>query len=579
MALTPRRANADKSSVLTEDRVAPVRPPLASPATEAETEASRAHAPTRSGAPGRRARTLAWTALPILFACLLIDQLRALFGYSRLATNEDQTLLWFAGRELLHLQLHEPSFYGQNYNTVFEAVPGELLHLLGVSLALASPLSAMLMASACWVVLAWAAHRRGHRLAAAAALALPVCLCVPYLLLFDAPRGVLSGDLAGAVAVAAALTIRRPRLRLAVLIAVGGLAIAWENAVALAVLPALAATTVSGISELLDRPRRTLLAAGAALLVPLGWWLLDHLWYRAHSIDLTATSVNTKLQLSVLVTNLTHPGRLFGFYEPQLLQHAAVPLVAMAVLLTLAGAISITSRRAEPAAAALAFLAVLLLALSVRDTLDVHPDLYLSGSRFLLPLPIGLWVVLYFSLSAARNRHRHRASTRRRLDPRIPLAGIVTLAAASLVVGQLRFPAEVHAVTVADTGPHPVIVVVNPEALLAECAAVNRTYRHDRAQLLVSYERDVAYGCASQTGMNTLNTTYDRRGWLLRRAALRPLERILIQGWTCPVIARRAGACQPAGSYGTVLLLTPPRPASVSLGLAGIPLRGATRSP
>jgi hypothetical protein len=85
-----------------------------------------------------RSRRLARLGLIALFACFAIDQLHALLGYGRFATDEDQTLLWFAGRELLHLHLHEPNFYGQNYNTVFEAIPGELLHLLGVSLALAA---------------------------------------------------------------------------------------------------------------------------------------------------------------------------------------------------------------------------------------------------------------------------------------------------------------------------------------------------------------------------------------------------------------------------------------------------------
>jgi hypothetical protein len=512
--------------------------------------------------------------LVVLFTCFEIDQLRALFGYSRLATNEDQTLLWFAGRELLHLHVHEPSFYGQNYNTVFEAIPGELLHLLGLSVALASPLGVMLMASACWLVLAWAANRRGHTLAAAAALALPVCLSVPYLLLLDTPRGVLSGDLAGAVAVAAAVAIRRPRLRLAVLIAVGGLAIAWENAVALAVLPALAATTVGSMRGLLDRPRRTLLAAGGALLVPVGWVVMDHLWYRAHSVDLTAASVNTKLQLSVLGTNLSHPGRLFGFFEPQLWQHPAAPIVAIAVLLTLAIAISVAVRRLEPAVAAVTFLAVLLIILSVRDTLDVHPDLYLSGSRFLLPMPIGLWVVLHFSLSAARRRPGARAGARRRVDPRVLMAAIVMVGAASTILAQARCASQTRAVTGVDAGAHPVIVVLNSEALLAQCAAVTRTYHDTRAQLLVTNQRNVAYGCAASSGLNTLDAEYDRRGWLLHAAAVAPLDRILIQDRTCRSIAARAGVCRPQAD-GTVLLLTPRRPPSVSLDLAAEPIRGA----
>lgn len=70
-------------------------PPGALPAS-APTEAISA-----SGDRGRR-RRFAWIALVVLFGCFEIDQLRALFGYSRLATDEDQTLLWFAGRELLN---------------------------------------------------------------------------------------------------------------------------------------------------------------------------------------------------------------------------------------------------------------------------------------------------------------------------------------------------------------------------------------------------------------------------------------------------------------------------------------------
>jgi hypothetical protein len=562
--------------MLIDDPPAPVTAPLDAPT--GEDEATVVQPEIVSLGDRVRGRLFAWTAAIVLTLCFEIDQLRALFGYSRSATDEDQTLLWFAGRQLAHLHFHEPNFYGQNYNTVFEAIPGELFHLLGVSLALASPLGVMLMGSACWLVLAWAAHRRGHQLAAAAALALPVCMSVPYLLLLDAPRGVLSGDLLGAVAIAAAVAIRRPTLRLAVLIAVGGLAIVWDNAMALAVLPALAATTVSGIRSLRDRPARTVLAAGGALLVPVAWWLLDHVWYLSHPAYLTAKSVNTKLQVSVLATNLSHPNRLFGFYEPELWRHPAVAVLAIAILLILAIVVSFAFRRPEAAAAALTFLAVLLLILSVRDTLDVHPDLYLSGSRFLLPMPIGLWVVLHFSLSAARHRHRDRAAGRRRLDPRVPMAAIVLMAAASMIVSQARFTSEIHAVTTVDAGAHPVIPVLNPTALLAQCAAVTGIYRDARAQLLVTGQRDVAYACAAESGVNTLDTDYDRRGWLLRAAAIRPVRRILIQGWTCRSLAPGSGACLALGDR-TVLLRTRPRPASVSLALAGIPIRGATRSP
>lgn len=557
--------------MLTDERAAPAPPAPISPEVAAVT----AH-PGKlpgSGDPGRR-HLFELTAFVVLFAGFELDQLRALLSYGRVATDEDQTLLWFAGRELLALHVHQPNFYGQNYNTVFEALPGQLLHLLGISLALASPLGTMLIASVCWLVLAWVALRRGHQLATAAALALPVCLSVPYLLLFDAPRGVLSGDLAGVVAVAAALAIRRPHWRLAVLLAVGGLAIAWDNAVALVVLPALAATTVSSMRGLLERPWRTLVFAGGAILIPAGWLALDHLWYRGHAADLTAANVNTKLQLSTLGTNLSHPARLFGFYEPQLWQNPAVVIAAIALLLILAVAVSFTVRRSAPAVAALTFLVVLLVILSVRDTLDVHPDLYLSGSRFLVPMPIGLWVVLFFTLAAIRDHRRGRAPGRRRLDPRVPLAAFTVVALASVVSAQARFGAEIRRVTAIDAGTHPVLVVVNPTALLAECADVTRVYHATRAELLVTYQRNVAYGCAAQDGLNTLDTDYERRGWLRRTADNQPISRILIQGWSCRTLSAHAGACRAEG-HGTVLLTTPHRPPGVTLAATAVALGGA----
>jgi hypothetical protein len=540
-----------------------------------------AHAPTvggRRGGPGRLAKSRQLgrgvstrALLVVLLVCFELDQLRAVFGYSRLATDEDQTLLWAAGRELVHLRLHEPNFYGQNYNTVFEALPGELLHLLGLSLALAIPLGTMLMASACWLVLAWAAHRRGHQLAAVLALALPVCLTVPYLLLVDAPRGVLTGDLAGAVAVAAALVIGRPRLRLAVLVSVGGLAVAWDNAAALVVIPALAGTTVADLRVLVRRPRRTLLAAGAGLLLPAGWWLLDHVFYTGHPTDLTAPGVNTKLALSVLLTNVSHPERLFGFYAPQLAPSAALALGAIGTVVMLAVVTGVVHRRPAATAAALGFAGVLVAILSAQDTLSVHPDLYLSGSRFLLPMPLGLWVVCDFWLAPGTRRAE---SHRRRLGYRAALGGLVTVAVASLVVGQLRFPAQVRRVSAVDASGNPVIVVVNPNLLLAQCDGVSAVYRQSRAQLLVTNQRDVAYGCAAQNGLSTLDPEYERRGWLLRAAATTPLRRILIVGWSCRAIPRSAGTCRATGQ-GTVLLSTPARAATLSLERAGIAVRGA----
>jgi hypothetical protein len=69
----------------------------------------------------------------VLGGGLLIDQLRALLSFGRSHTDQDQTILWYAGRELLSGRVYEPNFFGQRYNTTFEAIPGALLHIAGLS--------------------------------------------------------------------------------------------------------------------------------------------------------------------------------------------------------------------------------------------------------------------------------------------------------------------------------------------------------------------------------------------------------------------------------------------------------------
>jgi len=156
---------------------------------------------------------------------LILDQLRVVMSFGRSHTDEDQTLLWYAGRELLSGRLHEPNFYGQTYNTVFESLPGALLHLTGLPWATAVPIGTALLVTLAWMVVAAGAYVGGQPLAALLALAAPLVMRVQYLLLFDAPRGVLAGDLANAVAIAIALGSPRHQTRLGSLVAIGGLAI------------------------------------------------------------------------------------------------------------------------------------------------------------------------------------------------------------------------------------------------------------------------------------------------------------------------------------------------------------------
>jgi hypothetical protein len=102
-----------------------------------------------------------WGGAGVLATGLTLDQLRVLLSFGRFHTDQDETILWYAGRELLSGKVYEPNFFGQRYNTTFEAVPGALVHAAGLSWGTALPLTTTLLVSLAWVLLAATAYRRG----------------------------------------------------------------------------------------------------------------------------------------------------------------------------------------------------------------------------------------------------------------------------------------------------------------------------------------------------------------------------------------------------------------------------------
>jgi hypothetical protein len=185
-----------------------------------------------------------WLPIGTVVACLVISERSVLRHWSTLWTDDDQAFLWLAARDLVHGGLQQPTFYGQNYNTVFEVIPGAVLHHFGVTYSVAIPVSCVMFAVACWWVLGLAALLRGHRTMAILADAAPLVLGTQYLVLAAAPRGVLAGHLAGCIAVGVVVLFPENWPALCVGVALGSLGLAWDVSTLLVVLPALTAAAV-----------------------------------------------------------------------------------------------------------------------------------------------------------------------------------------------------------------------------------------------------------------------------------------------------------------------------------------------
>ena len=526
-------------------------------------------------------RVPAWLILGLLGALLIAQQARDLADFSARYTEEDQTLLWDAGRLLLHGHLHGPSFWGQNYNTVFEAVPGEILHLIGVSLAISDPAGAAAIVTVSWLTVAWAALRRGALISAVLALGLPLLLSIDYLLLADQLRGVLSGDLLGALAVAASVGLRRPGVRLGLVIALAGVAVQWDNAAVLAAAPAVVAALSTDWRELRAAPARSAIVIALGLIPPAAWFAYTHLWFAAHPGALTQPGVASHLQASVLWGNLKQPAPLFGYYTLELVGHPRAVEVILAGLIALALAAAIRYRRLTPGAVAVSFLLVLLVVLSVQDTAsNFEPNLYLSGSRFLLPMPFGAWLVAHHLLTSpapGQDPAGTGRAARGRTRPAPVLVGVVAVVLVvsliSAVVSQTRFNANRRQLLAYEAYPYGVAIAIdNPGDLLSSCRQLTADYRSTGAQMLLTNDRPLAYGCAAQSGINTLFPGYDRRFWEVEQATTRPLTRILLtDGFNCTTIRPVPGRCRVLQDSND-LLITPPRPLAQTLAALKIDL-------
>ena len=490
----------------------------------------------------------------MLAAGLLIDQLRALLSFGRSHTDQDQTILWYAGRELLRGKVYEPNFFGQRYNTTFEAIPGALLHAAGLSWGTALPLATTLLVTLIWILFAATAFRRGQPIAALLALAAPLVMRVQYLLLFDAPRGVLAGDCAAALAMAIGLAARRYQTRLFSLVAIGGLAILWEYAAVLAVVPVLVYVVCTDWPRYRRRAVHTVRLVAVAILPPLAWYLFTVTWWNAHHSYLIYPAAASTLHWSVWVNNFDHLSAYVSYFAP-----ALAPVAGVAVFLLASGIVLVmvlaVRRRSLALLLAICSLVVLLL-LALTSTSAVLPGLYLAGSRILLPLPFAAWFLCFAALDTAK-RTRTRGPSRTNQH----VIAIVVLATISLIVTQINF----STVATRSITPTVGVSIVNPTQLSTYCAALTRVYRSTDAQLLATNNVNYAYGCAADDGLNTLIPTfYDRRGWLIQASLREPIQRILVSVPNCSYVAPAAGQCT-AEPVNVVLVRSHPVPAAHTL--------------
>jgi hypothetical protein len=459
--------------------------------------------------------------------------------------------MWYAATEYAHLRVHEPRFYGQNYNTMLEAAFAAPLVLAGVPHAQALPIVTSFLALSPFVLVGVFALRRGLPFTGIASLALPLTLPLRFHLVTSMPRGFVTG---GFVACLAALVgLRSATLAGAFLfglLAAGSISI-LPNALVL-VIPVCVYVGLEKRGQASWVMAAALGAALAGLLhAAVQYFYVTHPAASFLSGDQEGvTSLLGAEAVTRVSLGLSSPGRFLSDVLPTLLGGpggAAAAILVPPFLLW----------RARSYSGALASLVgglSLVVALGLEKVQAGSDSIFYPWSRHFLPLPIALVLYLLWWEMGRQQTARERIRT--------GLAVALVLCAAGVVATERRSIDEVVPQEVAVGQRH--VIPARTDVVYRNCRLLEIDVRTTQAAIVVfplSSNLPLNYACPAvlEEPISTLCPEYDRRAWLFEtELARRPRQLLLYDfDWTVAERAmRRFGDVKFMRSRPSVLLVS-----------------------
>lgn len=114
-----------------------------------------------------------------------------LFGFK--FSDSDQAIMWNALKDFSNGVFHEPRFYGQNYNTMLEALLAVPLYKLGVEPYKAVTIVTTIISLFPFWFLSFLAYKKKNRVLGLAILSVPLLMPIEYHLMTSLSRGFITG--------------------------------------------------------------------------------------------------------------------------------------------------------------------------------------------------------------------------------------------------------------------------------------------------------------------------------------------------------------------------------------------------
>lgn len=498
-----------------------------------------------------------------LVVLLVAGRLRLLAHFGVPWTDEDQSLLWYAARELADGRVHEPYFYGQPYGSWLEALLAAPALALGVSPRVALPVAASALGTVSWLAFAALAWRTGRRLTAVALLAAAVGLALEGSMLATMPRGLVPGIALGSLG--AAFVLWRPSSRAA--LAGFGLLLIVAASFNLGSGLITGPVAVHAVVSALPRQWRRLAPLGIGLAAGAVLHLLAQAFYRANPGHDVHGTPAFSFDAGRMIDNLGHLDRYLTAYAPEVARHFLVPVVLTLVVTGLV----VWRRRTLAVAAAAATAAMLsVVLLGTAKANDGTASIFFPYSRVYLGLP---WMLCALALLPSRRRLPAHASPR---STAVVAALLASAAAGSFALQQATLTDRVERLVATAEGVPPVVPVATTD-LLRRCDLRRAlAASHDVEIVVERYDRTAAYGCDAVFGdaLTTLFPEYERRTWLLEDAGRRRVDRLLVSGFeACPAAPPASNCAVVDAGERLILVGGEARTVTAWAGDLGLPVR------
>jgi hypothetical protein len=129
-----------------------------------------------------------------LFVCLFLANHALLYFLINLDfVDSDQPIMWLAAKDFSEGNFYVPRYYGQNYNTMLEALLAVPFLKLGVSVYKAVPIVTHCLAVFPYLFVASFLYKKEKKLQALVCLGFVLCLTTGYYIMNSLPRGFVTG--------------------------------------------------------------------------------------------------------------------------------------------------------------------------------------------------------------------------------------------------------------------------------------------------------------------------------------------------------------------------------------------------